>query len=239
MSCCECLGALLMVVYRREFFILLGVLTSRVFNLADWLQQPSHVFLPPASLNTEQMVETVVLDVFTTQRQTHTQMGQAAANSSNLSESLQLHFVLAEKQFHLLQLVFQNKIVLQQHEVELQHEDEEHVRYRGEQLCSGGWGGLPGASSASLLSRLCCVAMWRNTYSSVVGWWVPQLSLTEDTHHTLLKSHTGLNTAARARTLSPEMWLHRKTHLEMLLPCVSPPGTSSTSSSSCRGGFTS
>lgn len=48
---------------------------------------------------------------------------------SNLSEALQLHFALAEEQLHLLQLVLQNKVVLQQPEVELQREDEEGVRH--------------------------------------------------------------------------------------------------------------
>lgn len=48
---------------------------------------------------------------------------------SNLSEALQLHFVLAEEQLHLLQLVLQRKVVLQQPEVELQREDGEGVRH--------------------------------------------------------------------------------------------------------------
>lgn len=48
---------------------------------------------------------------------------------SNLSEALQLHFVLAQKQLHLLQPVLQDKVVLQQPEVELQHEDGGRVSY--------------------------------------------------------------------------------------------------------------
>lgn len=58
-----------------------------------------------------------------------TYMHACAHTHSNLSEALQLHFVLAEEQLHLLQLVLQNKVVLQQPEVELQREDEEGVRH--------------------------------------------------------------------------------------------------------------
>lgn len=46
-------------------------------------------------------------------------MSEASANLPNLSESLQLHFVLAELQLHLLQLLLQRHILLQHLEVQL------------------------------------------------------------------------------------------------------------------------
>lgn len=43
----------------------------------------------------------------------------AGENLSNLSESLQLHFVLAEHQLHLLQLVLESQVLLQHLKVQL------------------------------------------------------------------------------------------------------------------------
>lgn len=47
-------------------------------------------------------------------------MSEASANLPNLSESLQLHFVLAELQLHLLQLLLQRHILLLHLEVQLE-----------------------------------------------------------------------------------------------------------------------
>lgn len=50
----------------------------------------------------------------------HTRSLKAAANLTNLSEPLELHFVLAEQQLHLLQSVLQSQVLLQHLEVQLQ-----------------------------------------------------------------------------------------------------------------------
>lgn len=67
-----------------------------------------------------------------------TNRGVAEANAAgaknipkqpNLSEPLQLHFVLAEEQLHLLQLLLQLQVLLQQPEVQLEHKAQRAVRY--------------------------------------------------------------------------------------------------------------
>ncbi len=66
-------------------------------------------------------------------------MSHEAANQPNLSESLQLHFVLAEQQLHLLQLVLQSQVLLQYLEVQLEGNTQTHtqtVRTWRQELCT-------------------------------------------------------------------------------------------------------